>query len=71
MSGHTPWSQIRHKEHEMEDSGLQPCCADESNRTEPEKVDDRSDLVITKCTVCGRRHFELTVDPLTIGIKFE
>jgi hypothetical protein len=30
---------------------------------------ERQDLVIRVCSVCGRRHFELTVDPIKLGIK--
>lgn len=50
---------------------LEPCCAVEENLSEPERVDGREDLVVKRCRVCGRRHFELTVDPATIGIKVE
>jgi hypothetical protein len=49
---------------------LEPCCQDESNRGEPEKVDGRDDLTFTRCK-CGRRHFEMTVDPATIGVVFK
>jgi hypothetical protein len=48
---------------------MEPCCQDLENRTEPEPVDERPDLTITRCKVCGRRHFELTVDPGEIGLK--
>ncbi len=48
---------------------MEPCCEDPENRTEPEPVDDRKDLTLTRCKVCGRRHFELAVDPGEIGLK--
>lgn len=48
---------------------MEPCCENLENRTEPKPVEDRHDLVVTECIVCGRRHFELTVDPALIGVK--
>lgn len=29
----------------------------------------KTDLGFNRCTVCGSRHFELTVDPGRLGIK--
>jgi hypothetical protein len=49
---------------------MEPCCENLENRTEPELVEGRSDLTITRCKVCGRRHFELTIDPAVIGVRF-
>lgn len=44
------------------DEGIHSCCEDLSNRI-PHDVDlERDDLVISVCGVCGRRHFELTLD---------
>jgi hypothetical protein len=48
---------------------MEPCCENLENRTEPETDPERPDLTLTTCRVCGRRHFELTVDPALIGIK--
>lgn len=49
---------------------MEPCCQDLENRSEPAHPDpERTDLTVTVCKVCGRRHFELTVDPLVIGVK--
>jgi hypothetical protein len=29
----------------------------------------RTDLIIRVCAVCGRRHFEVTMEPGRIGLK--
>lgn len=47
---------------------MQPCCAAPENLTEPEPVEGREGLTVQFCKVCGRRHFELTVDPGRLGI---
>lgn len=49
---------------------MEPCCENLENRSEPEVDPERPDIVVTRCLVCGRRHFELTVDPGELGIKF-
>jgi len=46
---------------------VEACCEKPENRSEPEQVKD--DLIISRCRVCGRRHFELTVDPGELGLK--
>jgi len=43
------------------------CCSDEGNLEE--QPDNRPDVTVRKCRVCGRRHIEVTVDPMTIGVK--
>lgn len=43
------------------------CCAEEANLEE--QPDGRSDVTIRVCRVCGRRHFEVTVDPAVIGVE--
>ena len=48
---------------------LEPCCEKPENRTAPEPAAERPDLTVAYCIVCGRRHFELTVDPAKIGVK--
>lgn len=45
------------------------CCEDPSNRSEPRKVEGKEDLTVAVCK-CGRRHFELAVDPAKLGLKF-
>lgn len=40
------------------------CCADQSNLEE--QPTGRDDLVIRKCRVCGRRHFEAYAEPFEI-----
>lgn len=42
------------------------CCKDEKNLIPHQ---ERPDLIIRKCVVCGCRHFELGVDPIPLGIK--
>lgn len=41
------------------------CCNDRANFDEVVQLAD--DLCFEKCKECGCRHFELTVDPMTIG----
>lgn len=48
-------------------SDTKPCCQDEKNLSAP--VQEREDLTLRVCAVCGCRHFELTVDPLHLSIK--
>ena len=49
---------------------MEPCCENMENRSEPETPNPATpDLVLTRCKVCGRRHFELSVDPALIGIE--
>ena len=43
---------------------MEPCCEKPDNR---ETVEQRDDLTVQKCKVCGRRHFELTIDPVKVG----
>ena len=45
---------------------MEPCCENPENR---ETVEDRGDLTVQKCTVCDRKHYELTVDPVEVGVK--
>jgi hypothetical protein len=47
---------------------MESCCEDERNLGEPEQVEEREDLVVRVCQVCGRRHFEMTVDPVKVGV---
>lgn len=46
---------------------MNPCCEKPENLSEPQAT-NRPDLVVRVCAVCGRRHFELTVDPLNLHI---
>lgn len=45
---------------------MQPCCADKANRSEPQEQENG--LTIQTCLVCNRRHFELAVDPIHLGV---
>ena len=45
---------------------MEPCCANQENRL---TVEQNGSVVVQKCKVCGRRHFELTVDPVQVGVK--
>lgn len=48
---------------------MEPCCANLENRTEPEMVEGHDNLSLTRCKQCGRRHFELEVEPGMIGVQ--
>ena len=49
---------------------LELCCQDMDNRGPVERLPDAGDgEVFRRCQVCGRRHFTVTLDPLTIGIQ--
>jgi hypothetical protein len=52
--------------HDLHTHMKKPCCEKEENL---ESKQDRPDLVIKTCKVCGCRHFELSVDPIRMGIK--
>lgn len=42
---------------------MEACCQDEANRSDPFVIDeDRPELTVTVCRVCGRRHFELDAE---------
>ena len=57
---------------------MEPCCADLTNRAVQPVPPDQRDAArrvsgatpgLTVCRVRGRRHFTLTVDPVTIGLR--
>jgi hypothetical protein len=48
---------------------MNACCEQPENRSEREQVEGKADLTVTRCTICGRRHFEITVDPGQVGLK--
>lgn len=50
----------------MANGTVKDCCKQESNL---EFTRLNKDEVCNKCKVCGCRHFELTVDPIELGIK--
>jgi hypothetical protein len=41
-------------------------CCNKSENLKPQQL--RPDLVVNVCQVCGRRHFEMTVDPGKFGV---
>jgi hypothetical protein len=45
---------------------LSTCCADKKNLVVKEQ---RGDITIRVCVVCNRRHFELSVDTIPLGLK--
>jgi hypothetical protein len=45
---------------------MSPCCEQPENR---ETLERRGDLIVQKCKVCGRKHYELTLDPVEVGVK--
>ncbi len=57
---------------------MEPCCADLANREPRELPAEQREQArrssgatpgLTVCRVCGRRHFTLTVDPVTLGLR--
>ena len=52
---------------EKNSDGIYACCADLDNRETLES--GQADLELTRCTVCHRRHRELSVDPGQIGLR--
>jgi hypothetical protein len=48
---------------------MPPCCADAANLSEPVVEEAREGLTVRTCAVCGRRHFELAVDPLVLSLR--
>lgn len=54
----------------MSGDGVKECCKDLSNRSAVTTPNPETpDLSQTTCTVCGCRHFELTVDPGTFEVE--
>jgi hypothetical protein len=59
--------------------GLEPCCADRANlevQGAPRQVGGMhmgqpsiATATLRVCKVCGRKHHELNVDPVHIGVK--
>lgn len=45
------------------------CCEDLDNREEQDT--GREDLTLSVCKTCGRRHFELTLDPTHYGVDMK
>lgn len=45
---------------------MERCCQQPENR---ETVDQKDGLTVQKCVVCGRKHYELTVDPVKVGLR--
>jgi hypothetical protein len=47
--------------------GKKECCQNPENlEVQPS---EKPELIIRKCSVCGCRHFELSMDPGIIGLK--
>jgi hypothetical protein len=47
---------------------MSPCCENPENR---ETVEEREDLTVQRCKECGRRHYEVTLEPVEIGVKIK
>lgn len=45
---------------------MNPCCEKDENLSDPQPVEG-NDATIRVCKVCGRRHFEVTLDPLKLN----
>lgn len=48
---------------------MEPCCQQPENRSQPERLPNGA--TVQKCTVCGRRHFEVVVDPGRLGVEIK
>ena len=47
--------------------GVNKCCDKPENLVFDEAR--QRDLIVRKCKVCGRRHYELSLDPVRLGLK--
>jgi hypothetical protein len=56
---------------------MESCCADPANRETQPIADEQREQArrtsgatpgLTVCRVCGRRHYSLTIDPVSIGL---
>lgn len=45
---------------------MRECCEQKDNR---EVIEQRGDLLVERCKVCGAKHHELSVDPIVVGVK--
>jgi len=45
---------------------MNPCCVKQENREVVEQSENRK---VEKCRECGRKHYEMTVDPVVIGVE--
>lgn len=56
----------------MEERKPNECCNDPANLVEEPtgETHPEGDLILRRCQVCRCRHFELSVDPIEVGIKF-
>lgn len=50
----------------MEQGDKRPACCRKPENLEPKRL--RPDVVINVCRVCGRKHYEVTIDPMKIGV---
>ena len=46
---------------------MKPCCEDAENR-ELVEAESREDVTVTRCKVCGCRHYEVEADFGSIGV---
>jgi hypothetical protein len=47
---------------------LYPCCQEPDNLVLQPQDPTKPGLELRVCGACGRRHFELTVDPVELGL---
>lgn len=45
---------------------MKPCCEKPDNR---EVVEQTEDHKVERCKVCGAKHYELSVDPIILGVE--
>jgi len=48
---------------------MEPCCQDPANLVVLPADPARPDVLVRQCTVCQRRHFELSVEPGSIHLR--
>ncbi len=55
----------------VEGDRRKPCCRPENGNLyrDEKEMAGRNDLVVMRCTVCDKRHFELTLDAGNLGMK--
>lgn len=46
---------------------MRDCCKQTQNREEPVKLSE--DLAVQICRECGAKHFEMTADPVKMGVE--
>lgn len=50
---------------------LRPCCAEDRNlqTLKPFSLEHRHGMIVRQCRICGRKHYEMVMDPGTFGVR--